>query len=128
MSMLFLTLTALVEAATGVALIVVPSEVALLLVGAPLETPPALLVGRVAGVALVALGIACWQARSSESAGGRVALVAPMLLYNVAITALLAHAWSEERYGPGLWFAVVLHAVLAIWSAEVLRRGNRKSE
>ena len=123
-----LVLTAVVEVATGVALLLLPSEVTSFLVGFPLDTPTGLLAGRVAGVALLALGIACWQTRSLESAAGSAALVAPMLLYNITIVALLVHARVEGYYGVGLWPAVVLHAVLAIWCIDIIRREKSKSK
>ena len=47
------------EAATGLALLIVPSLVGQLLLGAEL-TGVAMPVARVAGIALIALGVACW--------------------------------------------------------------------
>jgi len=47
------------EAATGLALLIVPSLVGQLLLGEEL-TGVAMPVTRVAGIALIALGIACW--------------------------------------------------------------------
>jgi hypothetical protein len=54
-----LIVAAVAEAATGLALLVVPSLVGQLLLGEEL-TGIAIPVGRVAGIALIALGIACW--------------------------------------------------------------------
>jgi len=54
----FLLATAGLEAATGVALLISPSLVAMQLLRAPLETRAALAIGRVAGAALLALGVA----------------------------------------------------------------------
>ena len=58
----FLTLTAIIEAATGLALLVVPSLVGRLLFGAEL-TGVAIPVARVLGIALIALGcrLLAWQ-------------------------------------------------------------------
>ena len=50
---------AIAEAATGVALVIVPALVGQLLLGAELAGA-AIPVARVAGIALIALGIACW--------------------------------------------------------------------
>jgi len=54
-----LVLAAIGEIATGVALLLVPSLVGQLLLGAEL-TGVAASVARVAGIALVGLGVACW--------------------------------------------------------------------
>ena len=54
-----LIFAAVAEAATGLALLVVPSLVGHLLFGAEL-TGVALTVARVTGIALIALRVACW--------------------------------------------------------------------
>jgi hypothetical protein len=56
-----LKLTAFVEAATGLGLIAVPDFVVQLLLGGELLGAGVSL-GRVAGVALLSLGVACWFA------------------------------------------------------------------
>jgi hypothetical protein len=108
-----LLVTAVVEAATGLALVLAPSAVVWVLVGSPLDTPPGVLVGRVAGAALFALGIACWLAPPNEPGRTAAGLVAPMLVYNVAVIVLLALGLGEGLSGIGFWPAVLLHGVLA---------------
>ena len=61
-----LIVTALIEAGTGIALLVAPSVIVELLLGAGLSSPQSLVVGRVAGAALIAIGVACWLARKGE--------------------------------------------------------------
>lgn len=98
-----LLLAAVSEAATGLALLVVPSLVGRLLLGQELAGV-AIPVARVLGIALIALGIACWP--------GRTALCG-MLTYSVLVTIYLGIvAIRGEWVGPLLWPAVVLHAVL----------------
>ncbi len=97
-------------------LLVAPSVLVELLLGAAPGTPAGVTVSRVAGVAMLALGVACWLAR--EDAAGRAAkgLVAAMLLYNVAVVAVLVHSWTSlGLFGIGLWPVVLAHAVLAVW-------------
>jgi hypothetical protein len=119
----FLTLTAIIEAATGLGLIAVPAFVVRLLLGSPLDTSAAVMLGRVAGAALLALGVACWLARDDTQSYAARGLVAAMLLYNVAVAAFLAIAYVGLRlHGVALWPAVVLHAVMAVWCAGCLRR------
>jgi hypothetical protein len=110
-----LTLVAIAEGATGVALMVVPSPVGRLLLGAELSGVAAV-VGRVAGIALFALGITCWLARTDTPSRAARGLVAAMLFYNSAVAALLTFAGlGLGLHGVALWPAVVLHAVMAVW-------------
>jgi hypothetical protein len=118
-----LTLTAIIEAATGLGLIVAPSIVVLLLLGSPLDTSAAVMLGRVAGTALLALGVACWLARDDTQSRAARGLVVTILLYNVSVAALLAFAGvGLGLYGLALWPAVILHAVMAIWCTACLGR------
>jgi hypothetical protein len=97
-----LVLAAVGEAATGLALLIVPSLVGRLLLGEDLAGI-AIPVARVAGIALVALGIACWPGPPR----------AAMLTYGAAVTVYLAYlGLSGDMGGVLLWPAVVLHAVL----------------
>src|SRR5436309_10030508 len=94
-----LKLTAIIETATGLGLMAVPSVVARLLLGSPLDTSAAVMLGRVAGAALLALGVACWLARDDTQSRAARGLVVAMLTYNIAATAVLAFAGTELRCG-----------------------------
>ena len=90
------------EAATGVALLIVPSLVGQLLFGGAL-TGIAIPVARVAGIALIALGVACWPGTP----------LAGMLTYSAAVTLYLAYlGFAGGLSGILLWPAVVLHVIL----------------
>src|SRR5881396_4172453 len=118
-----LKLTAIIEAATGLGLMAVPSVVARLLLGSPLDTSAAVMLGRIAGAALLALGVACWLARDDTQSRATRGLVVAMLMYNLIATAVLAFAGiGLGLHGVVLWPAVVLHAVMAIWCIVCLRR------
>lgn len=122
-----LTITAALEAGTGVALTIAPSSLVVVLLGSPLDSPAGLVIGRVLGAALVALGAACWIAR--DDARGRTAggLVAAMLLYNIATASLLGYARIALRLaGAGLWPAAILHSGLAVWCITCLRIALRR--
>jgi hypothetical protein len=102
------------EAVTGLVLAVAPSFLVELLLGAAPGTAAAITVSRVAGVAILALGVACWLAR--EDAAGRAVrgLIASMLLYSVAVVAILVQAWANQGLaGIALWPIVLAHLVLA---------------
>lgn len=114
--------TAAFEAATGLALLGLPTAVASLLLGGALDTPAAVVVARMTGAALLALGVACWRARNDGESRGAVGLAAAMTLYNVAAVAVLANAaLGTGLSGVALWPAIFLHAALAAWCVACLR-------
>jgi hypothetical protein len=97
-----LVLAAVSEAATGVALLMVPSRVGQLLFGVEL-TGLAMTVARVTGIALIAFGVACWPATP----------LVGMLAYSAAVTLYLAYVGvAGGSTGILLWPAVVLHMIL----------------
>ena len=97
-----LILAAVAEAATGVALLIVPSLVGRLLFGEEL-TGVAIPVARVTGIALIALAIACWPGPP----------LVGMLTYSAVVTLYLAYVgFAGGLTGILLWPAVVLHAIL----------------
>jgi hypothetical protein len=119
-----LIVTALLEAATGLALAACPSRMVSLLVGSPLDTHQGSVVGRLSGTALLTLGLVCWLARNDQKSRVTEGPVAAMLFYNVAAATLLAYArLGLGLSGIGLWPAVVLHAALALWCIACLRTG-----
>ncbi len=97
-----LVLAAVGEAATGLALLIVPSLVGRLLFGEEL-TGVAIPVARVTGIALIALGVACWPGTP----------LVGMLTYSAAVTLYLAYVgFAGGLTGILLWPAVVLHVIL----------------
>lgn len=111
-----LTITALIEKGAGLALLGFPSEAVQLLLGSPLDSPCAILLGRLAGAALFALGMACWLARGDAQSRGARGLVAAMTIYNpVAVAILLFAGLCAKLAGVALWPAIILHAAMAVW-------------
>jgi hypothetical protein len=99
-----LVVAALAEAVTGLALLIVPSTVGQLLFGQELSGV-ALPVARVTGIALIALGIACWPATP----------LAGMFAYSATVTAYFIYiGFVGEFAGVFLWPAALVHAVLSI--------------
>ncbi len=116
-----LKLTAIIEAATGLGLAVVPSVVVRLLLGAEISGA-SIPLGRVAGAALLALGVACWLAQHDAQSCAARGLVSAMVLYNLgAVVVLGAAGLQSQSVGIALWPAVVLHAVMAVWCVVCLR-------
>jgi hypothetical protein len=110
-----LIFAAVAEAATGLALLIAPSLVGQLLLGEQL-TGIAIAVARVSGVALVALGVACWPGPP----------LVGMLFYSAGVTLYLAYlSFAGALAGVLLWPAVVLHLLLSIFLGRVwLLTGN----
>jgi hypothetical protein len=109
-----LVLAALSEAATGAALLIVPSLVGQLLFGVEL-TGVALTVARVTGIALIALGVACWPGTP----------LVGMLTYSAAITLYLVYVgFAGGMTGILLWPAIVLHVILTALLVRALTSGK----
>ncbi len=104
-----LILTAIAEDLTGLALLSVPSLVGQLLLGERL-IGVAVAVARVTGIALIALGVACWPGPP----------VAGMLIYSAAVALYLAYVgFAHGLTGILLWPAVLLHiglTALLVWA------------
>jgi hypothetical protein len=97
-----LVLAAVGEIATGLALLIAPSLVVRLLLGEGL-TGVAIPVARVAGIALIALGIACWPGTP----------LIGMLTYSAAVTLYLAYVgFTGHSAGMLLWPVVGLHVIM----------------
>ena len=114
-----LTITAIFEGITGLALLSVPSLFVMLLLGDNLVESGGIMIGRLAGVALITLAIICWFYRKVPDA---LVIVRAMLLYNVAASALLVYASLIGFSGMGLWPAVLLHIGLALWCIQSLKK------
>ena len=124
MAVWLLSAAAAIEAATGVALIVFPQAVSSLLLGADLAGA-GIAVGRVAGVALLSLGLVCWMSRQD---GNKTAVLAGMLTYNLLVTAyLMSLGFGGELVGILLWPATVIHAALTLLFAHVVFNQRTKA-
>ena len=116
-----LIVTAVLEAATGLGLALAPALTVFMLFGAPLDAPAGLLVGRVAGAALLALGLACWLAQPDEQSRAAQGLVTAMLFYNIAaVTAFVYAGIGLGLSGSGIWPAALVHTALAVWCTACL--------
>ena len=92
------------EAVTGLVLLVYPSIVVKLLFGAEISGA-GMVMSRIAGIALIALGLACWPGPA----------LLGMLTYSALVTLYLAYVGVAGDFsGILLWPAVLLHAVLTV--------------
>ncbi len=113
-----LVLAAVGEAATGLALLIVPSLVGQLLLGEEL-TGVAIPVARVARIALIALGTACWPGPPMVG----------MLIYSGVVTLYLAYVgFAGGLTGILLWPAVVVHGILTTLLVRAWLRDRQTKE
>ena len=111
-----LIFAAVAEAATGLALLIAPTLVGQLLLGEQLSGI-AVPVARVAGIALIALWIACWPGPP----------LIGMLSYSALVALYLGYLGLADGFsGTLLWPAVTLHLILTAlliqqWRAKLRR-------
>jgi len=111
-----LNLAAIAEAVTGLALLIVPSLVGQLLFGEEL-VGVAIPVARVTGIALIALGVACWPGPP----------LVGMLIYSAMVTLYLAYLGLVGGLtGIFLWPAVALHAILSVFIGRLWLAGDHQ--
>lgn len=111
-----LSFSAVVEGATGIALMIAPAIVVRLLVGLDVSTDGELL-GRCFGIALIALALACWPTAGASGA------TRAMLAYNGLIALYLTYVGAVlHLHGLLLWPAIALHAVVALLLIGAMRR------
>ncbi len=122
-----LALAAAGEAAFGLVLLAYPPIVVWLLLGAEITGAGAVM-SRVAGIALIALGLACWPGSTTAQA------LWGMLTYSLLATLYLAYLGIRgEWVGSLLWPATVIHALLTFLLARAwlkdqqTKRGVRSS-
>ena len=106
------------EIGAGVVLLVAPAMVITLVFG-PSQMQPAAAMGRLAGAALLALGATCWWARHDGNSLASRALMSGLLIYNVAVVALVLTG-SLGSLRPLLWAAVTVHLAMALWCVLVV--------
>jgi Ca2+/Na+ antiporter len=124
-----LAFAAVVEVGTGFALMIDPAIVVTLLLGADISGVGTLL-GRCFGIALLALGLACWPGRQRAESGSSA--FRGMLIYNLLIALFLTYLGTVRHQGGLLlWPGVALHAVVAlllVWTWRAERRTRAANE
>jgi hypothetical protein len=107
-----LSFAAVVEVGTGLALMIDPAIVATLLLGVDISAA-AMPLGHCFGIALLALGLACWPGQLRDD--GNPQALRAMLVYNLLIALYLAYLGLVGHLGGVLlWPAVALHAVVML--------------
>jgi hypothetical protein len=111
-----LQLACVLEILTAMALIIAPAAVAWLVLG-DRASGTGVALGRIAGVALLSLGVACYP--RSLTIGNLDQAVLGMLTYNTLIATYLSYlGLSGGASGLALWPVAATHAVLALLFAQ----------
>lgn len=125
-----LIVAAVIEVLTGLVLIAAPTVLVPWLFVGDLSAS-GLALARLAGIALLALGVACWPVRQAPGSVGPA--LRAILLYNFLVALYFAYRGIRgEIVGPLLWPAAGLHAVLALllgwaWQRARAEAGRNRS-
>ena len=118
----FLLTTALTEVGTGLFLLSLASVPFAILLGVHQISAEANFCARVAGGALVAVGVACWCGRCDQPGPSQLGILAGALTYDTAAAAILLYSGLYLNLaGIALWPVVVMRAVLAVWAMACIK-------
>ena len=122
-----LTVSAVLECLTGLALILAPGLTLAILLGARSDGV-SLMIGPVAGIALAALGLCCWEARMDPGGAARSGILHGIALYNFGAGLWLTFfAASGRAHGAVAWIAGFLHLGLGAGFLLLLSRSPRET-
>jgi hypothetical protein len=116
-----LILTAVVEGLTGLILLAYPPIVTRLLFDSEIAGA-GVSMSRLAGISLIALGVACWPGRDTLQA------FSGMLTYSLLAMLYLAYLGVNGVAGILLWPAVAAHAGLSALVVRAWRKDRRAPE
>ena len=123
-----LIVTAVAESVTGLALLGLPAVVLAVLLGIQPAVEETLVVGRVAGAALLAIGVASALARDDTGSPALRGVLIGVLAYDALVTVLLAYAGLVlQMTGSALWPVVTVHTLLAGWCILCLQNREERS-
>lgn len=114
----FISLTAILEGITRIALIFTPNILILFLLGQPPQGPEGSISAMFAGAAILSLAVICWLLRETPTLQK---LIGGILFYNFAI--IVIALYGMLFYGivnPGLLFVTFAHFVLFGWGTYTL--------
>jgi hypothetical protein len=93
--------------------------------GRPPGIAPGIVMARLVGAPLLALGMTCWLAAGDSPGPAASTLVSAMLLYDATAAVLLVYGGAVLGLaGVGLWPAAIAHAALGVWCIAALRRAS----
>ena len=114
-----MTLMAIGETSVGMIILALPREVVQLLIDAALDAR-GLIVARMMGVAVLALGITWWMARGDADRLSRYS--AGFIVYNLGVGALFGWAALAASQPALPWIVCVVHLAAGVAFAVLVRR------
>jgi hypothetical protein len=122
MQRMFLAIAVVMETLGGLGLIFTPDATIRLLLGGRTDDV-GLMMGRVAGVGMRALGVACWGARADSGGAARAGTVQAITFYNAGAGVLLVlFAVTGQATGLVVWSVGLIHLALAAGFLAAQRR------
>ena len=119
-----LSIGSVLEILAGLGLLITPSLLASLLLGSSLPVT-GLVLARLGGGGLLALGVACGYARATPIARVSLGVAAALLIYNIIACVTLALAQPVSTHPTLLLGASALHGLLAVGLLAALVVWNR---
>lgn len=115
----------IIELGAGLGLLCFPALAVTLLTGESIGPPATLIVVRLGGAGLFALGVACGIPLFDKELRGARSAVTAMLFYNILAACVLAcGGLAHGLHAPVLWAAAVLHSVMTICCMRQLAIGT----
>ena len=116
---LFLTWSAVIEALTGLGLLIVPSTIIAVLFKTALSNPLEKILAMVAGTAVCSVALTAWLARSL--AQPMIALKM-LIFYNIIVGGVLLYGIMALGFGGiVLWGVIIFHMVMFILAIIALK-------
>jgi hypothetical protein len=105
----FLAYTAIIEGLTGLALILVPALVGILLFKTELNSPLGTILAMVGGAAILSLALQAWLVRLQADTSITLKI---LLIYNAAVSFILLYGVFKLGFGGiVLWLVILFHIV-----------------
>jgi O-antigen/teichoic acid export membrane protein len=119
----FLVYTSIIEALTGLGLLLIPVPLISFLFGSPLTGQDGKIVSMIAGAAILSLALLCYLLREESTAQKAISI---LLVYNLLLSLIFLYGIiSRALTGPGCWLVLIFHSFQTIVSLSVLRKKNQ---
>jgi hypothetical protein len=116
----FLIYTSIVEAITGILLVVLPVSIVSFLFEIEFNDKVGIILSMIAGAAIFSLSLICWLLRDHDVAS---LAVQGLLAYNASITVILLYGrFSFGLQGWVLWSIIIFHGVQSLQCLRFLRK------